>query len=71
MCMFCAAIPVAGAVGAKLNADQQRRSKIVDTKNQLATNPGHQKKPVIIVTSGVICLLLIGSVVYHTSFFGN
>jgi hypothetical protein len=62
MCMFCAAVPVAGAVGAKLNADQKRKAAEGESKPE---------KPVAAITGGVIVLLLIGSVVYHTTMFGK
>lgn len=57
MCMFCASIPAAGAVGAKLNADQKRK---------LARGETQIEKPIAALTGGVILLLVIGSVVYHT-----
>ena len=53
MCMFCAAVPVAGAVGAKLNADQYRRSEA-------------PRLPIPAMTGAVIALLLVCSAVYHT-----
>jgi hypothetical protein len=60
--MFCAAIPVAGAVGAKLNADQ---------KHQTAEGEAKPEKPIAALTGGVIVLLVVGSVVYHTTLFGK
>ncbi len=57
MCMFCAAIPAAAAVGAKLNADQ---------KNALAQQKIDAPKPIVAMTTGVIILLAVGSVTYHT-----
>jgi hypothetical protein len=51
--MFCAAVPVAGAVGAKLNADQNRRLEA-------------SRLPIPALTGAVIALLLICSAVYHT-----
>jgi len=51
--MFCAAIPVTGAVGAKLNAGQLHK-------------PEAQRKPVSKITSIVISLLVLGSIIYHT-----
>jgi hypothetical protein len=60
MCMFCAAVPVAGAVGAKLNADQKRKT---------AQGESQPEKPIAAITSGVIILLVIGSVVYHTHMY--
>jgi hypothetical protein len=59
--MFCAAIPIAGAVGAKLNADQKRKTAEVETRPE---------KPIAALTGGVIVLLVLGSVVYHTQFSG-
>lgn len=62
MCLFCASIPMAGALGAKLNADQKR---------QLTENAHQPEKPIAALTGGVIVLLVLGSVVYHTTQFGN
>jgi hypothetical protein len=62
MCMFCAAIPVAGAVGAKLNADQKRKAAEGETQSE---------KPITAITGSVIVLLVVGSVVYHTTMFGK
>ncbi len=53
MCMFCAAILVTAAVGAKLNADQLHQ-------------PEEQRKPVSKITGIVIVLLATASIVYHT-----
>lgn len=53
MCMICAAIPAAAAVGAKLNADQ------LDT-------PVENRKPISTITSAAILLLVIASAMYHT-----
>ena len=53
MCMFCAAIPLAAATGAKLNAHQRRRP------------PGRQL-PMAAVTGALILVLAIGSAIYHT-----
>lgn len=63
MCMFCAAIPATAAVAAKLNNDQH-------IKAREATESGEtpQQKPVKVVAGGVIVLLVIGSVVYHSQF---
>jgi hypothetical protein len=51
--MFCAAVPVAGAVGAKLNADQKHR-------------PEAARLPISTMTGVAIALLLVCSAVYHT-----
>ena len=64
MCVFCAAIPVTGAVGAKLNADKRRQQKEDGDQNP-------SDNTITSVTTGVIFLLLVGSVIYHTSFFGR
>ena len=53
MCMFCAAVPVTVAVGAKLNAEQLHK-------------PEEQRKPVSKVTGIAIALLVASSIVYHT-----
>lgn len=53
MCMFCAAIPAAAAVGAKLNADQIHKQE------------GH-RLPIPKITTLVIGTLVIASAVYHT-----
>ena len=53
MCMFCAAVPVTVAVGAKLNADQLAK-------------PAEQRKPIGKITGIMMALLVAASVVYHT-----
>ena len=53
MCMICAAIPATAAVGAKLNADQ-------------LSKPEEDRKPIGKITGGVVALLVVASVVYHT-----
>jgi hypothetical protein len=62
MCMFCAAIPVAATTGVALNGKQ------LQAKRQ-AESAGVEKpetKPVMSVTAGILVLLFIGSVTYHT-----
>ncbi len=63
MCMFCAAIPATAAVGAKLNAKQQ-----VELREAQDSGENIQGKPIKMLTAGVIVLLVIGSVVYHSSY---
>ena len=58
MCVFCAAVPVTAAVGAKLNADQLHK-------------PEEQRKPISKITGLVILLLGIASVLYHTLTWRN
>jgi hypothetical protein len=53
MCVICAAIPAAAAIGAKLNADQIRKEESL-------------RLPVSKVTAIVIGLLMVGSAIYHT-----
>ena len=53
MCVICAAIPAAVAIGAKLNADQIRKEESL-------------RLPVSKVTAIVIGLLIVGSAIYHT-----
>ena len=62
MCMFCAAVPVVGAVGAKMNIEQ---------KHKTAQDESVSEKPIAAITTGLIVMLLVGSVVYHTTFFGR
>jgi hypothetical protein len=61
--MFCAAIPATAAVAAKLNADQQ-----VEIRQAQESGEEIHPKPIKTVSLGIILLLAIGSVVYHTSF---
>ena len=61
MCMFCAAIPVTAAVGAKLNADQIR-----NVKPAAPDGAETHGRPVLKLTAAAIGLLLIGSITYHT-----
>jgi hypothetical protein len=65
MCMFCAAIPTAATLGVVVSSKQRTADKAAQTEGQprprrrLATGP---------ITAGVVGLLLVGSVVYHTHF---
>ena len=53
MCMFCASVPVAAAVGAKINASQ-------------LSQPEEKRKPIGKFTGIIMGMLVIASVVYHT-----
>ena len=53
MCIFCAAIPAAAAVGAKLNADQIHKEE-------------SHRLPVPKITALVVGTMVIASAVYHT-----
>jgi hypothetical protein len=61
--MFCAAIPITAAVAAKLNADQQSEIREAEESGTYI-----RKKPIKVVTIGLIALLVVGAVVYHTHF---
>ncbi len=61
MCVFCAAIPAAAAVGANLNAKQK-------TARQAAEKEGiepRKEKPIAKATLGAVVLLTVCSVIYH------
>ena len=53
MCIICASIPAAAAVGAKVNASQ-------------LSLPEEKRKPIGRITGVVIGSLMIASVIYHT-----
>ena len=58
MCMFCAAIPVTAAMGAKLNADQLQKDE-------------SRRLPIPKITATLIGFLVIGSAIYHTFAWQN
>lgn len=62
MCMFCAAIPAAAAVGARLNNRQ------IEAKKQAeAAGLVHPKtRPIKQITAGVLVVLTIGSFTFHS-----
>jgi hypothetical protein len=53
MCVICAAIPAAAAIGAKLNTDQIHKEE-------------SRRLPVAKITATTIGLLMLGSAIYHT-----
>ena len=65
MCMFCAAIPTAATLGVVASSKQRTAEKLAvaegkpTPRRRLATGP---------ITAGVVGLLVVGSVVYHTHF---
>ena len=65
MCMFCAAIPTAATLGVVMNSKQRTAIKTAQVEGKplprlrIATGP---------ITAGVVGLLIVGSVVYHTHF---
>ena len=58
MCIICASIPAAAAVGAKLNADQ-------------LSKPEEQRKPIPKITGILVALLVAASITYHTLVWRN
>ncbi len=62
MCMFCAAIPVAATTGVALNGKQLQARR--EAEEAGAESP--ESKPIMKITAGIVVLLLIGSVTYHT-----
>jgi hypothetical protein len=64
--MFCAAIPAAAAVGAKMNNVQVQRRRHLQAEGE----PEAVDRPVLKITVGVVALLLAGSITYHSLTFG-
>ena len=62
MCMFCAAIPMAATTGITLNGKQIEAKKKAESTG--AEKPA--TKPIMQITAGVVIVLMIGSVTYHT-----
>jgi hypothetical protein len=63
MCIFCAAIPVAGSLGAM--ASSKQRLQIRQAEEQGKTSPKYVL-PAGKVTLGVIGGLVVCSAIYHT-----
>jgi hypothetical protein len=62
MCIFCAAIPAAAAVGSAASSKQREAKRQAEAAG--VKNP--RTRPIPQITAGVIVLLLMGSVAYHT-----
>ncbi len=62
MCAFCAAIPVAGAIGAKAQSSQRLQSE----EARAAGRPVKKPRPIGRITAIVIIGLAAGSFFYHT-----
>jgi hypothetical protein len=62
MCAFCAAIPVAGALGAKAQAKQHQEAE----QAQAEGRPVKKPRPIGRITAVVIIGLAAGSFVYHS-----
>jgi hypothetical protein len=63
MCMFCAAIPAALAVGASAQARQNRNEKEAGRRGEEGSPP---KVPPKAATAVVVAGLAVASIVYHT-----
>ena len=63
MCMFCAAIPAALAVGVNAQARQNRSEKEAEARGE---EPDRPKVPPKAVTAVVVAGLAVASIVYHT-----
>ena len=62
MCMFCAAIPLAATTGVTLNSRQLKEKR----EAEAAGVEEPKIKPIMTITAGVVVLLFVGSVTYHT-----
>jgi len=62
MCMFCAAVPAAAALGAKLNADQNKALRETQERGEISS-----PKPIAEATTGVVILLVVASTLYHAA----
>jgi hypothetical protein len=63
--MFCAAIPTAAAIGSAANGKQLEAKR----QAEAAGVERPRTRPIPQITAGVMFLLLIGSVTYHTLTF--
>ena len=67
MCMFCAAIPIAATTGVSLNSKQIKAKREAQVQPDAVEEPKELKtKPIMTITAGVVVLLLVGSVTYHS-----
>lgn len=64
MCMFCAAIPTALALGAATHGKQREAARRAELAGQPAPTPA--RVPVAKVTTAVVVTLVIASALYHT-----
>jgi hypothetical protein len=63
MCMFCAAIPAALAVGVNAQTRQNRSEKEAEIRGDEPVRP---KLPPKAITAVVVAGLAVASIVYHT-----
>ncbi len=64
MCMFCAAIPAALAVGAKAQAKQRQQAQIMEPVGKQP--PNRVRIPAAPATAVVVTGLAIAAIWYHT-----
>ncbi len=62
MCAFCAAIPVAGALGAKAQSKQRQEAE----RARVEGRPVKKPLPIGRLTAVAIAGLAVGSLIYHT-----
>jgi hypothetical protein len=67
MCVFCAAIPITMAIGAKAESSQREKTKEAVARGE---KPPRKLVPFGPATAVVVSGLAIASVVYHTHFIG-
>ena len=63
MCVFCAAVPIAGTLGAMANSKQRKQIHLAEEQGN---PPPRLKIPAGYATAGVIGVLVICSAIYHT-----
>lgn len=75
MCIFCAAIPAAAALGAAAHGKQTEARRRAETVNEAATEEPARLAPVVLprqlpiagITGVVLAGLVVGSVVTHVA----
>ena len=61
MCMFCASVPVAAAIGTSLDNKQRKNT-------QAQGRTPKRLRPYMLLTIIVLFLLVVGSVIVHTRY---
>jgi hypothetical protein len=64
MCVFCAAIPTALAVGAATHGKQREAARQAEAEGRPAPRP--RRVPVGKATAAVVVMLVVASALYHT-----
>jgi hypothetical protein len=65
MCMFCAAIPTAATLGVVVTSKQRTAEKVALAEGKPAPRRRVATGP---ITAGVVAMLVMGSIYYHTHF---